>query len=148
MSTATRPAPKRWNLGGVPVFQAEVPGRVRAALESRVGTADEPLHMSGVTHLIEHLTLSGLGTQPYDYHGYVDQTHCAFLVSGTVDQVKQFFVNVCGALQALPKDRVATERRVIETEAAGHHQSLFFFQAEDGIRDVAVTGVQTCALPI
>src|SRR2546429_6377067 len=26
--------------------------------------------------------------------------------------------------------------------------SLFFFQAEDGIRDVAVTGVQTCALPI
>src|SRR5256884_426733 len=26
--------------------------------------------------------------------------------------------------------------------------SLFFVQAEDGIRDVAVTGVQTCALPI
>src|SRR3989449_2823491 len=35
-----------------------------------------------------------------------------------------------------------------------HYQHLkyclyvFFFQAEDGIRDVAVTGVQTCALPI
>src|SRR2546429_5640692 len=28
----------------------------------------------------------------------------------------------------------------------GHEH--FFFQAEDGIRDVAVTGVQTCALPI
>src|SRR2546429_5378775 len=28
------------------------------------------------------------------------------------------------------------------------HDSVFFFQAEDGIRDVAVTGVQTCALPI
>src|SRR5690349_23386240 len=26
--------------------------------------------------------------------------------------------------------------------------SLFFFQAEDGIRDLYVTGVQTCALPI
>src|SRR2546429_3198643 len=26
--------------------------------------------------------------------------------------------------------------------------TFFFFQAEDGIRDVAVTGVQTCALPI
>src|SRR2546422_3351119 len=25
---------------------------------------------------------------------------------------------------------------------------FFFFKAEDGIRDVAVTGVQTCALPI
>src|SRR5439155_14096657 len=28
------------------------------------------------------------------------------------------------------------------------HRLLFFFQAEDGIRDGHVTGVQTCALPI
>src|SRR2546430_5832729 len=31
------------------------------------------------------------------------------------------------------------------------HESItvfFFFQAEDGIRDLTVTGVQTCALPI
>src|SRR5437764_9093250 len=27
-------------------------------------------------------------------------------------------------------------------------QRYFFFQAEDGIRDTSVTGVQTCALPI
>src|SRR5260370_41609014 len=27
-------------------------------------------------------------------------------------------------------------------------KSVFFFQAEDGIRDSSVTGVQTCALPI
>src|SRR5258707_4012050 len=26
--------------------------------------------------------------------------------------------------------------------------SIVFFQAEDGIRDIGVTGVQTCALPI
>ena len=25
---------------------------------------------------------------------------------------------------------------------------FFFFQAEDGIRDTSVTGVQTCALPV
>src|SRR5256885_6762625 len=31
------------------------------------------------------------------------------------------------------------------TESCG---GLFFFQAEDGIRDYKVTGVQTCALPI
>src|SRR2546429_5261644 len=30
----------------------------------------------------------------------------------------------------------------------GDGELPFFFQAEDGIRDVAVTGVQTCALPI
>src|SRR5256886_3527690 len=29
-----------------------------------------------------------------------------------------------------------------------HYFFFFFFQAEDGIRDLTVTGVQTCALPI
>src|SRR5438874_9637823 len=29
-----------------------------------------------------------------------------------------------------------------------HFVFFFFFQAEDGIRDLYVTGVQTCALPI
>src|SRR2546430_6977855 len=29
-----------------------------------------------------------------------------------------------------------------------HMMFFFFFQAEDGIRDLTVTGVQTCALPI
>src|SRR5476651_490835 len=29
-----------------------------------------------------------------------------------------------------------------------HKLFLFFFQAEDGIRGIGVTGVQTCALPI
>ena len=30
----------------------------------------------------------------------------------------------------------------------GGEGGCFFFQAEDGIRDIGVTGVQTCALPI
>src|SRR2546423_6596698 len=33
-------------------------------------------------------------------------------------------------------------------DAAGAVVMLFFFQAEDGIRDLTVTGIQTCALPI
>src|SRR2546430_3556240 len=51
---------------------------------------------------------------------------------------------------------------IVENEFQGstlqHYQGLcqdlrirnvaFFFQAEDGIRDLTVTGVQTCALPI
>src|SRR2546429_2944926 len=36
----------------------------------------------------------------------------------------------------------------IEWMISGVFMYFFFFQAEDGIRDVAVTGVQTCALPI
>ena len=30
----------------------------------------------------------------------------------------------------------------------GGQIKIFFFQAEEGIRDIGVTGVQTCALPI
>ena len=36
--------------------------------------------------------------------------------------------------------RIRKKRRKIDV--------FFFFQAEDGIRDYKVTGVQTCALPI
>src|SRR2546430_10796116 len=37
---------------------------------------------------------------------------------------------------------------VLGFSAGGHLSAVFFFQAEDGIRDLTVTGVQTCALPI
>src|SRR5438128_7137944 len=35
-----------------------------------------------------------------------------------------------------------------EPQRAFAYRQSFFFQAEDGIRDATVTGVQTCALPI
>src|SRR5690349_6960339 len=40
---------------------------------------------------------------------------------------------------------MAAHRRVLKVAPRG---GCFFFQAEDGIRDLYVTGVQTCALPI
>src|SRR5690606_10984429 len=56
------------------------------------------------------------------------------------------------------KQRVSTKKRQIVVRVDGVIYSLpipmksyirsFFFQAEDGIRDFHVTGVQTCALPI
>src|SRR5699024_12205847 len=39
-------------------------------------------------------------------------------------------------------------RRSVPSQYFHQHVSFFFFQAEDGIRDRNVTGVQTCALPI
>src|SRR5690606_40025898 len=36
----------------------------------------------------------------------------------------------------------------VRSLCASHKIFFFFFQAEDGIRDFHVTGVQTCALPI
>src|SRR5256885_7950548 len=41
------------------------------------------------------------------------------------------------------------ESGVLEMLSSSHSRFFFFFfQAEDGIRDYKVTGVQTCALPI
>src|SRR2546421_6668374 len=40
---------------------------------------------------------------------------------------------------------LSSSRKVVATET---ESNTFFFQAEDGIRDLIVTGVQTCALPI
>src|SRR5216684_2466744 len=45
---------------------------------------------------------------------------------------------------SLKHSRAEGSLRTLSSNAA----RFFFFQAEDGIRDVAVTGVQTCALPI
>src|SRR5208282_6176807 len=36
----------------------------------------------------------------------------------------------------------------LRLDGCGPRGIFFFFQAEDGIRDATVTGVQTCALPI
>src|SRR2546430_816789 len=39
-------------------------------------------------------------------------------------------------------------RRAFRSRVRASIETFFFFQAEDGIRDLTVTGVQTCALPI
>src|SRR2546430_8758699 len=47
----------------------------------------------------------------------------------------------CGSLRPL-------RRWCFRERASASVCFVFFFQAEDGIRDLTVTGVQTCALPI
>src|SRR6266550_5193659 len=48
----------------------------------------------------------------------------------------------------VPAQRVPGSSAGPSFSAQTRSSFYFFFQAEDGIRDVAVTGVQTCALPI
>ena len=46
------------------------------------------------------------------------------------------------------KKEVGGEEKYEECNMTKTFFFVFFFQAEDGIRDWSVTGVQTCALPI
>src|SRR5688572_32011836 len=43
---------------------------------------------------------------------------------------------------------LANHERALDFAMLPNTCVIFFFQAEDGIRDLTVTGVQTCALPI
>src|SRR5205809_5430165 len=63
--------------------------------------------------------------------------------------------NVYTTLGRLRIDRILSTYKMwfvvisVPSPSARHARIIFFvFQAEDGIRDLAVTGVQTCALPI
>src|SRR5687767_15432141 len=84
------------------------------------------------------------------------------LISGTI-RSSPTSASACRAAMAADavadRDAGAVERTTIQATPATAAISsvnrmyrrmdrLFFFQAEDGIRDKLVTGVQTCALPI
>src|SRR2546430_13397480 len=57
---------------------------------------------------------------------------------------REGYVPVQGASNALRHQA----GRIAAVWPASLFRLFFFFQAEDGIRDLTVTGVQTCALPI
>src|SRR5256714_6982647 len=76
---------------------------------------------------IVHSGVAGIGnTQNQQLVVKVDRTH--LLILAAVVKVTGKTKNICSGSQLL--------------------RFFFFFQAEDGIRDKLVTGVQTCALPI
>src|SRR2546421_415954 len=59
--------------------------------------------------------------------------------------------NVPNPVEAVPtfvSGAMATVGKGLPKSTLQAGTSVFFFQAEDGIRDLIVTGVQTCALPI
>src|SRR6266446_7504147 len=67
--------------------------------------------------------------------------------SGRADGWRRFTSN--STIKAAKSTIVTKKNRSFRTMGPMRAiSSLFFFQAEDGIRDYKVTGVQTCALPI
>src|SRR5450432_3670496 len=62
--------------------------------------------------------------------------------------LKNAVVNVAKSVSSLTLTVCATVGFVFFSRCKEHLTHLFFFQAEDGIRDLIVTEVQTCALPI
>jgi zinc protease len=106
------------HVDGIPVLRASTAGAMRAGLMFRVGNADESLTTNGVTHLVEHLALHRHGATDYHYNGATGATTTQFLIQGSPDDVVTFLNGVCASLRDLPLDRLATETKILETEAS------------------------------
>jgi hypothetical protein len=103
---------------GIPTILA--PGRgplITAGLMFRVGWADETLVTRGVTHLVEHLAIFGLGEVAAHHNGTTGETVTLFHITGTETEVVDFLNGLCRSLSDLPVDRMQLEKEVLWTEA-------------------------------
>jgi predicted Zn-dependent peptidase len=118
------PSINRTEVDGVRTLWVDEPGPMIATLAFRVGRSDEPSPMSGVTHIVEHLALAGLGVQDYDHNGFVDGQQAVFTSVGRPDEVRSFLEQVVSGLTHPPLDRLLLERRILREERAQRGPSI------------------------
>ena len=111
---------RRKEVGGLPVYWADLPPPCTASLVFRVGRCDERLSIAGITHLVEHLALFELESAEYDVGGFVDEVRTTFTARGTREEVLMFLRQVASRLTALPLERAEQERQVLLAEASLH----------------------------
>lgn len=108
-------------IDGIPVLFApranEQDGQRTAGLFFRVGSADETLATSGITHLVEHLALHGRELSEGHHNGVTSESYTLFHVEGTDEEVVTYLNGVCAALADLPTGRLGVERQILQTEA-------------------------------
>lgn len=92
---------------------------ISAGLMFRVGRADETLATTGITHLVEHLSLHEHGLGDLHYNGSTDNCFTHFHVAGTEADVVAYLNGVCAELNDLPLERLETEKEILHTEAEG-----------------------------
>jgi zinc protease len=121
--TSQGPDVIRGEIGGVTSFYHEAPPPYVAALVFRVGRADETLPSAGITHIVEHMALTGLGEVPYAFDGATGIATTMFTSSGTALEVKEFFRRIAGLLADLPLERMAAELEILRTESESREPS-------------------------
>ena len=129
---------------GVRTVWAPVPGPLRAGLMFRVGAADETLPTAGITHLLEHLALFGVGRPGDHSNGAVGPTLMNLHVTGDQELVTGFFDQVTRGLTDPPAERIDAERGVIRAEQAGRRRGLMdvLLTWRYGARTYGLTGQQ------
>jgi len=67
--------------------------------------------------MVEHLALHPFEPLRYDLNGSVTELTTRFLANGTQDDVEAVITGVCGHLGALPLERIAQERQILDNES-------------------------------
>lgn len=111
-------------IDGVTVYWTREARRPMGLLQFRVGQSDETLRTAGVSHVVEHLTMFGLGRQAFPVNGGVDALRTLFHAEGTEAEVAGFLADAAARVSAPPLDRLDAERRVLRTEAAQRSMAL------------------------
>ncbi len=114
---------------GVPVVWAPGPAPLNASLIFRVGRADEPFVDGGITHLVEHLVMRGVGRMPIQVNAEVGPLFTSFDATGSPGRVIEFLARVCRELERLDSvidSAIEVERQVLaaETEHGGGGPAL------------------------
>src|SRR3989454_4764639 len=114
---------------------------------------EESFSSREVVRQAEMRLMSALGRANYEPHITELVEFSSFFVSAFVASQESLLAGRFAKREAersrgLYEREDARDKATVIRECLGIGIHFFFFQAEDGIRDYKVTGVQTCALPI
>ncbi len=109
----------------VATIWTDTPAPLQAGLLFRTGLVDETLAIAGMTHLIEHLSLSTVSDPSRLQNGFVGGVVTGFYTMGQPSDVSKFLENLCKALCSLPGDRLESEKQVLEAENASRRYDLY-----------------------
>lgn len=103
----------------IPVIYTDVEGTLTGSLIFGVGTADEPAHLAGITHLAEHLIFRAMGDLVVSHDGVTSSHTLDFHATGTPDEVGSFLDSVSSIIRdpQFSDDDLRRERMVIEAES-------------------------------
>jgi hypothetical protein len=105
--------------------EGAIQGPLRACLMFGVGRVDETIVTSGITHVLEHLTLRSVGRTPYQWNGSVGLVSTRFQVMGEPAQIAEFIGGVAHRLHDLTTDRLADELKILQVEADKQSRNQF-----------------------
>lgn len=109
---------------GVRCFWVEAARPFTAMLLFRVGVYDEPLHMRGITHLVEHLALHRLHGSEVTFNAQVTTTLTQVWAQGPPDACGTFLRRFCDELHSLPIERLDKEASVLQRESSSKPYSF------------------------